>query len=52
MKGALLLIVVILLAMGVTSTAMAIMEPTAAAMPELSERDALMALYNSTDGPN
>lgn len=51
MKKTGIIIFILLLALGATSTTLAIMGPTETTVPELDDRAALMALYNSTDGP-
>ena len=51
MKKTLVIVTILFLALGATSTTLAIMGPTTTAIPELSERAVLMALYNSTNGP-
>ena len=46
------IVLILLAALGATSTTVAVLGATSITVPEVDERDALMALYNSTDGPN
>ena len=52
MRKIVLIVTILLAALGITSTAIAVTGATETSFPELDDRAALMALYNSTDGPN